>query len=1351
MTYDEYTVKVRARMKRLVRAENFIKKYRFLIIAVADILFIAFIFTMYFAGSYIKDLSARDVIYGENGITRAAAFLSGVKYTYTDNGEEMTGLPNMAGSFDITAETKNPFGVIRRQNASLTVYKRSAFIYLSDFSVEYGEGPDALSLVGSSDLASGDSIAEAEIRYDGYAKKSEAVITKVKIVNGYGKDVTSSYDLRFGTAEATVTPRKITVDTGSAEKKYDKEELVCREFEITQGSLVCGDTLSAEFTASVTLPGTVSNKADVKIYGADGGDVSDRYTVTERIGTLTVYPLEIRIKTGSAEKEYDGEPLSCVDYEIISSELPEGYECIVSGFHQIRKPGSYYNNVIVKVRDENKKYVDSSIYDAKIDRGILTVRGRKITLKSRSSTYVYSSEPHNADRNVILASGQLFEGDSFSTYNHPSEVMAGEYENTFSVQFSGIVPDGAYDITYEYGTLKITKRSLTVNAVIHGDAARSKNAFTADISGHVAGSDKIVSPVYIPTDVTYEAFENYMDRNLKIYRGTLNKNAADSYDITYIIEYDENELDEFRKNVRQQSAESGTGTKDQSGHGTQDDTTLPDISTPEDTRTTEEKYGGSGIGSEGVGGGIGNSPSPYAELPDSTPELESAAVGSVSSYREGAVYLRLRSFGDYTGTGWAEPAIYENSEKTHPLNMTYASLINNNYTEKNELEVVYNANDGLAPVPYYCSFSEINGTALTVTDVAVPKEKNGTKTLYYRQIPILGIPSLLVLEDTETVSERYKEFVYENYLSLPQKTEDEIKKIIKKAGLDASSPTIITDVAEFVKQAGIYNGAFEKIPDGEDRVIYFLTESREGICGHFASAATVIYRALGIPARYTVGYYVVTEGHYDKTDFYAKDAHAWPEVFVDSIGWVPVEVTSSSVSENGRSSDLLPPQTGNEIFYNNLYYMMASKTKIFDGEPLYSDEAVLMPGSNLRDGDTIKAKTGSIMFAGSVVTESEKFAVYDKNGNDVTHMYEVRQVGYAELTVQTRAVDMPDITIYVGQSTVLPSYDGELDEKTAYLMGGRPIEIDLSAIGSIVINRDGTLTGMFAENSRSAESSTDLGKDNGFGVSDGGAEIILRQSVIVLPFENVRIKDKDPQTEHTDGAVRITGENGRIYNHLVIKSADAEKSFDGEYLCSSDYEILSGALAEDHKLVYESAAARLYAGETKNVFSRLRITDENGFDVTGEYIIDFYPGRLTVTTGEYKITDTEITVQADKKLDLNAASRTEGVLNVRVTYAVTGDRPIVRVEDGVLIGIEPGVTHINAAFRGEDLNGDGVDEYASSLHTLTVTVKPKDKTAGTGIYIALALSVSTAVFAVVAVSLKAARIKKKEAEEETEK
>ncbi|MBQ7700556.1 MAG: transglutaminase domain-containing protein [Clostridia bacterium] len=1346
MTYDEYTVKVRARMKKLVRFENFIKKYRFLMIAVADILFIAFIFTMYFAGSYIRDLSARNVVYGDEGITRAVSFLSRVEYKYIENGEEKTGLPYGAGTFDITAETKNPFGVVRRQTASLIVFKRPAIIKLSDFSVEYGEEPDIKSIVSSSDLAEGDVITDAEISYGRFEKTSDAAITSVKIVNKYGYDVTSSYDLKLGSGKAAVLQRKITVDTGSSEKKYDGKELICKEFEITQGSLAYEDRIEAEFPVSVTKPGAASNKADIKIYSKDGEDVSDKYTVTERIGSLTVHPLVVRIKTGSAEKEYDGKSLSCTEYELVSTDFPEGYGYEVSGFSKITDPGSVYNSARVKVTDQNHVYVYDDIYEVKLDRGTLTVKGRKITLRSSTSVYVYNGKPHNANRTVKLVSGELYKEDSFSTYNHPSKVFAGEYENTFSVTFSGRVPKNAYDITYEYGTLKITKKPLTLTVTVHGDAARGKNAFTADISGSVVETDTINTPLFIPADTAYGAFENYISNHLVISHGSSKANIADSYDITYIIKYDENELDSLRAEAGVTGNGGGGGAPD--GEGTSGSGKLPDMDLPDETGPkipATEKYGPSGIGSAGVGGGIDNSPSPYAELPDDAPDVEKTAVGNISSYREGAVYLRLRSFGNYTGSGWAEPALYEKTASIHPLDMTYAALLENNYAELNEIEVEYNAEDGLVPVPYY-TLSQRYKTSLLMTDVAVPRE-NKDKTFYYNQIPVLGISSLLSLEDAGTVDVRYKEFVYENYLSLPESTETEINRVIKDAGLDISSPTIIQDVADFVKRCASYNGSFEKIPDGEDRVIYFLTKSKEGICGHFASAATVIYRALGIPARYTVGYYVVTDGKYSVTEFYEKDAHAWVEVFVDSIGWIPVEVTSASVGEGGEGSQLRPPQSGSEVFYNRLYYQMASKSKVYDGKPLYSDTAELSPGSNLREGDRIEAKTRSVKYAGTVLSGSTAFSVYDKDGKDVTYMYDITEVGQAELTVLPLTVDLPEIKLYVGQSIVIPSYENAADEKTAALMGVNKIEFDFDLIRSLAVSGDGTVTGLFADSGSTAECLIDFGINSySLSVNDGGAEIVFSQSFTVLPFENVRIKHEDPPEKQTaPEIIRTTGENGKIYNYLAIKSADAEKYFDGEYLYSSGYEILKGALEESHRAEFEAGSYQLYVGETDNVYRKIRVTDERGADVTGEYIIDFYPGRLTVLPGEYTVTETEIDAEVDEKLPLDSVSRTAGVSNVRVSYDSTGDKPIVRVENGVLIGIEPGVTHINALFHGEDLNGDGVDEYVSSNHILTVNVKPKARTVNAGLYIALVLTVTAAGAAAAFVSLKAARIKKEEA------
>jgi len=89
----------------------------------------------------------------------------------------------------------------------------------------------------------------------------------------------------------------------------------------------------------------------------------------------------------------------------------------------------------------------------------------------------------------------------------------------------------------------------------------------------------------------------------------------------------------------------------------------------------------------------------------------------------------------------------------------------------------------------------------------------------------------------------------------------------------------------------------------------FLLETKEGWCQQFATAATLLYRAIGIPARYAQGY-IATDFERDKDEkgnsCYKSivndvNSHAWVEVYVDGIGWMTLEVTPR--------------------FYNAMYYV----------------------------------------------------------------------------------------------------------------------------------------------------------------------------------------------------------------------------------------------------------------------------------------------------------------------------------------------------------------------------------------------------------------------------------------------
>ncbi len=101
-----------------------------------------------------------------------------------------------------------------------------------------------------------------------------------------------------------------------------------------------------------------------------------------------------------------------------------------------------------------------------------------------------------------------------------------------------------------------------------------------------------------------------------------------------------------------------------------------------------------------------------------------------------------------------------------------------------------------------------------------------------------------------------------------------------------------------------YSWNLDDITDGTDPVEYFLASGGKGYCMHFASAGTLILRELGIPARYAAGYVVKSNAFHSNGDgtytasVRDRNAHAWTEIYLDNIGWVPVEMTAGYARTN---------------------------------------------------------------------------------------------------------------------------------------------------------------------------------------------------------------------------------------------------------------------------------------------------------------------------------------------------------------------------------------------------------------------------------------------------------------------
>ena len=113
-------------------------------------------------------------------------------------------------------------------------------------------------------------------------------------------------------------------------------------------------------------------------------------------------------------------------------------------------------------------------------------------------------------------------------------------------------------------------------------------------------------------------------------------------------------------------------------------------------------------------------------------------------------------------------------------------------------------------------------------------------------------------------------------------------------------------VEEYLSENYLYS--LERRAGGSaDPVASFLFEEKAGHCEFFASAAAVLLRAQGIPARVVTGF---GAGEYDaETQLWTvreSDAHSWVEAWDEQAGWVSIDPSPRDLAaEHARVNPLL--------------------------------------------------------------------------------------------------------------------------------------------------------------------------------------------------------------------------------------------------------------------------------------------------------------------------------------------------------------------------------------------------------------------------------------------------------------
>ncbi|MFB7593962.1 transglutaminaseTgpA domain-containing protein [Streptomyces sp. NPDC056160] len=300
---------------------------------------------------------------------------------------------------------------------------------------------------------------------------------------------------------------------------------------------------------------------------------------------------------------------------------------------------------------------------------------------------------------------------------------------------------------------------------------------------------------------------------------------------------------------------------------------------------------GAGAGS-GIGGGTISAVNPLVSLRDSLNVDEDRTVLTLRTNSANAsdLYLRIVSLDDFDGTTWKPSQRHiVGVPDPFPAPSGLDGAVRRTEITTSIAAADWYAQDWL-PMPYPPSGVRIDGSWRyePVGMTLVGDHGQNTRGLTYQVKSLEVQPSA---EQLATAGEP------------PAVVKREYTKVPKTLpGLVANTARAVTEgAANHYEQAVklqdwfAFDGGFQydtqvEAGTGSEAISRFLKDKR-GFCVHFSFAMAAMARTLGIPARVAVGFAPGTPRGDGTVEVGLKDAHAWPELYFEGVGWTRFEPT----------------------------------------------------------------------------------------------------------------------------------------------------------------------------------------------------------------------------------------------------------------------------------------------------------------------------------------------------------------------------------------------------------------------------------------------------------------------------
>ncbi|MGV9932918.1 transglutaminase TgpA family protein [Streptomyces olivaceoviridis] len=323
---------------------------------------------------------------------------------------------------------------------------------------------------------------------------------------------------------------------------------------------------------------------------------------------------------------------------------------------------------------------------------------------------------------------------------------------------------------------------------------------------------------------------------------------------------------------------------------------------------------GTGVGVGGGNGGTISAVNPLVSLRDNLNTNDDRQVLTLrtDSNDISDLYLRIVSLDDFDGTTWkpAQRHIVGVPDKL-PTPIGLGSDIERGKVKTTVTAADWYAQDWL-PMPYPPSDVKVSGRwryePVGMTLVGDRGQTTRGQTYQVTSLDVRPTAQQLAAAPQPPAALRRE------YTKVPSALPKVVARTAQEITAGASSHY---EEAVRLQDWFAVNGGFQydtsvEVGRGPGAIANFL-KKKQGFCVHFSFAMAAMARTLGIPARVAVGFAPGTPQADGTVAVNQKDAHAWPELYFEGVGWTrfeptPTRGTTPSYTQSDTPGSSLPEE-----------------------------------------------------------------------------------------------------------------------------------------------------------------------------------------------------------------------------------------------------------------------------------------------------------------------------------------------------------------------------------------------------------------------------------------------------------